>query len=352
MILSAHPARLLKRAGQQFDYPTTLVGKSANGLIAVYVDPSLGTQGATLASALLGAAPKAFADCAGFFGMAGSPVNLIVAPLSGQNNGSGGAYHYGCDFATGGDLYVDASFGNLAEDVGLFVAELTECFMGAAGKGWNCGGSGGESLSRALAEIESGGPSGALAAYASAPAWDQAGRPDWIDKDQGTDQDYPSIGCGMVYISWMMAQGFTAAQITQAGEPGGTLAGNYKALTGKTTALADFMKGVAALGKPITSDDPFGGIAGGGTGTPPVPQPPQPPQPPPPPPVPPAPPTPPPPPPVPPAPPPVPPPPVETKTQAIAALTAWVANVPALHQYKAPALAALTALIKASTLPS
>ena len=140
-------------------------------------------------------------------------------------------------------------------DIGLYIAELTECFMGAAARGWNCGGSGGEALSRFFAEAVSGGANGAMAGYASAPAWDQAGRPNWIDTDQGTDQDYPSIGCGMVYLSWMSGErGFPTDAITQAG--GATLAENYKTLTGKDTAWADFSAAVAGVA--ITNDDPFG----------------------------------------------------------------------------------------------
>ena len=58
---------------------------------------------------------------------------------------------------------------------GLIVAELTECFMGAQNQGWDCGGSNGETLSRFLAELESGGPAGALAAFATGPTWTAPG---------------------------------------------------------------------------------------------------------------------------------------------------------------------------------
>ena len=310
MTIRSHPARLLKTAtAGPFDYPVSEVGKTTDGLVTVWVDTSLPANAKIVAAALLGEAPNLVKQCEAWFGIPCQPVNLIVAPLSGSNDGTGGAYHYGCDFATGGDLYVDyaAQHDGVTMDAGLFIAELTECFMGTQGKGWNCGGSGGEALSRLCAELVSGGPAGALGAFASAPSWEQAGKPNWIDADQGSDQDYPSIGCGMVYLSWLMSMGYSAAQITQAGEPAGTLASNYTALTGKTTAWADFMAGVSALGKPITNDDPFGGIAAnpGGTGNPPSPPPtPTPPSPPPP--------------------SPPPPPAGVTKAQAIAALTALV----------------------------
>src|ERR1700675_967890 len=170
-----HPRRLLKPTAHvgQFDYPTVEQGVSLDGFTTVYIDPSLGQPGADLAAALLADAPTLNADCSAWFGIPMQKVNLIIAPLSGGNQGDGGAYHYGCDFAVGGDLYIDAAFANAPMDIGLYIAELTECFMGAAGKGWNCGGSGGEALSRFLAEAESGGANGALAGYSTGPSWDQ-----------------------------------------------------------------------------------------------------------------------------------------------------------------------------------
>jgi hypothetical protein len=259
-----------RAGGQGFDYPTSAVGATPDGLVTVYYDPSLGQQGLTLAQNLLAGASRIFGACASYFGIAGSPVSVVVAPLSGNNDGSGGAYHYGCDFTAGGVLYLDAAFGNDAVETGLFVAELTECFMGAQAKGWDCGVSNGEALSRFLAELQSGGPTGALADFATGPAWYQAGRPNWIDAVEPTDQDDVSIGCGIVYLYWMVSQGFTAAQITQAG--GATLADNYKALTGKATAWSDFSAAVAALSG-VATDNPWTGA------TPPA-QPPPPPDPP------------------------------------------------------------------------
>ena len=320
MTVRPHPARLLKTAtAGQFDYPVSEVGKTSDGLVTVYVDTSLPANAKLVAAALLGEAPNLVKQCEAWFGIPCQPVNLIVASLSGSNDGTGGAYHYGCSFSDGGDLYVDyaVQHDGVTMDAGLFIAELSEAFMGAQAKGWNCGGSGGEALSRLCAELVSGGPGGALGAFASAPSWEQAGKPNWIDSDQGSDQDYPSIGCGLVYLSWMMAQGYSAAQITQAGEPQGTLASNYAAVTGETASSAwpKLIAGVNALGKPIANDDPFGGIAANPqpapTPTPPAPQPPTP---------------------QPPAPTPQPP-------------------VPSPAVTKAQVIAALTALVNASTLP-
>ena len=41
-----------------------------------------------------------------FFGIPGGAVDVIIAPLSGRNDGSGGACHRGCDFTAGGAPYL------------------------------------------------------------------------------------------------------------------------------------------------------------------------------------------------------------------------------------------------------
>ncbi len=116
-----------------------------------------------------------------------------------------------------------------------------------------------------LAEQASGGPGGALGAFATGPAWaDNTGTwppPNWIDATEPTDGDLISIGCAAVYLYWMASQGYTFAQITQAGCSDGSLASNYMALTGKSTAWADFSAAVGALPGGVTGDDPWAGAA-------------------------------------------------------------------------------------------
>lgn len=249
------PAVIAAAAGTAFDYPVTQVGVA--GKVTVYYDPSLGSPGQSLATQLLARVVARYDDLQSAFGVSGGPVNAVIAPLSGSNDGSGGAYHYGCDFVSGGTLYLDATFASTSVDaldleVALYVAELSECFMGPQGGGWNCGYSNGEALSRFFSEIET--PSNTLpSGFVSGPSWAQAGYPDWISKTEHTDQDYVSIGCGIVYIYWMRSQGFTPQQISQAA--GATFADNYKTLTRKTTAYADLR--AAVTGITITSDNPF-----------------------------------------------------------------------------------------------
>ena len=243
---------------ERFDFPTQLIGKTPDGYVTLYVNPSLGKPGVDLARQVFTVIDTTYAHSRAYFNLPAHPVNVIIAGIGNATDGSGGAYHYGCGFDPGGDIYCDAAFGNPGLTNGLFVAELTESFMGAQNKGWDCGGSNGEALSRFLAELESGGPRGALAGFSTGPLWDQAGRPNWIDATEPTDRDGASIGCGVVYLYWMISKGFAAAQITQAGCPDGTIASNYSALTGATSAWRDFITAVGSLSQAIVSDDPWG----------------------------------------------------------------------------------------------
>jgi hypothetical protein len=255
-----------KRSGL-FDYPVAPVGVTgwvgADGYpVSVYYDPSLGSDALALAQTVLycldGGGLLAQADQN--FGLRGLAGNVIIAALDGALDGSTGAYHYGCGYgAGGGDWYVDYAAGNPDEVIGLAVAEIVESYMGIQGRGWNCGGSGGEALSRVLAELATGGAQGAMLPYASGPEYDGG---NWIDADQGTDGDYPSIACGVLYLWWMLSLGYTIEEIVQAGEPDGTLASNYAAVTGldASTAFPNFAAALTAAGGP-TSDNPFGGTA-------------------------------------------------------------------------------------------
>jgi hypothetical protein len=241
-------------AATTFDYPATQVGVSGN--VTVYYDPSLGPPGLALAQQLLNAVAGPYIDMQSFFGVMGGAADVVIAPLSGNNDGSGGAYHYGCDFTSGGVLYLDATFANttvnpLDLEVGLYVAELSESFMGLQGGGWGCGSSNGEGLSRFCAEVET--PAGTLSAFATGPAWAQAGFPDWVSQTETTDQDAVSTGCAIVYIYWLRSLGYSIPNIVQAA--GATLSANYTTLTGKTSAYQDLRAAVSAL--TVNSDDPF-----------------------------------------------------------------------------------------------
>jgi hypothetical protein len=260
MVAHGHPRPMLRAAAAaagSFDMPVTHVNDTAH--VQVYIDNSLPSDQATaLANQLLGQVEGAYLQNAGYFGpqLSQTPVILVIAKLSAGSDGSGGAFHYGCDLTSGGTLYCDADFSDPTATLGLFIAELDEAFQGDPSnpnQGWGCGFSNGEAHSRVAAFLASGGPHGSLAAFTTGPAWDQAGRPNWVDTTEQTDRNAISTGCGMIFIDWLFSLGYNFPRITQAAAP--TLAGVYQNLTGSATAWTDFTNALANV--TISDDDPF-----------------------------------------------------------------------------------------------
>src|ERR1700758_2590150 len=186
-----------------------LVGTSPSGRVTVYVDPSLGQQALQNAQDLLNDADRVVTANDGIFGTTGGPVNVIVFALGGATDGTGGADHMGCDYTTGNNIEVDASYGNSSRVSGLFEAELSECSM----NGNLCGESTGEALSRWCAAVVS---NNALADFATAPQWVQDGMPDYVNSTEDTDQGAESTGCGVAFISWLISQGHSLSQVAPA----------------------------------------------------------------------------------------------------------------------------------------
>jgi hypothetical protein len=258
-----HPLRPPRALGATPAWPTftgtaTLVGTSSSG-VTVYVDQALGQPGLQNAQSLLSGADTVVGQNNAIFGITGGAVSVVIYAIGGSTDGTGGADHGGCDFTTGNAIEVDASFGSPNRVIGLFEAELSECAM----NGSLCGYSTGEALSRWCAAAVS---SNALADFATAPAWAQAGMPDWVDQTEQTDQDAVSTGCGMAFISWLLSQGQHLPQVAQgmvALGDSGTLAALYAQLTGDaaSNAWSKFQAAVRALPGGVTTDDPFNGMS-------------------------------------------------------------------------------------------
>jgi hypothetical protein len=181
------------------------------------------------------------------------PMNIIIKPSI------GGAYHYGCA-AT--DLYVDGDTNpspNIDHSRMLVVAEEVEVFEAASGKGWNCGASPGEGLSRVLAtELY---PE-QLNGFVSSNSWLNAtGRPDFVTNSDPTDTNYVSIGCSTLFLNYLRYQfDFTWPEIVGAG--GATLEQTYKNLTGNSGGITPFKNLLqqffpASTPTHLTSDNPF-----------------------------------------------------------------------------------------------
>lgn len=236
-----------------FDFPSTLVGSA--GHVAVWNAMGYDTKAIELAHQLLGAVVNPYNILQGWFGVAANAYNkvsVVIAPMSVSGrvrfDGSAGAYHYDCSFSDGGVLYIDATYENTRVNpldlaVGLYVAELSECFMGAQLRDWDCGSSNGEGLSRFCAEQLT--PFNTIYQFATTRLWGAAGFPDWVNNTAPTDGDTVATGCCVAYLYWMLGLGFTIPQIVQAS--GATLAANYLTLTGKSTALPDLLAAMPPL---------------------------------------------------------------------------------------------------------
>jgi hypothetical protein len=160
------------------------------------------------------------------------------------------------------DLYCDGDT-SASPDIDhtrmLVVAEEVEVFEAAQNRGWDCGASNGEGLSRVLAtELYP----AELDGFATAAAWlDSSDRPDWVSKTDPTDQNAVSTGCAVLFLNYLRYQlNFSWPQIVAAA--GSTLEQTYEALTGKTGGFAPFKALLDQRfppGRPsgLTKDNPF-----------------------------------------------------------------------------------------------
>jgi hypothetical protein len=239
--------------------PATLLGSTEH--FHVYYASVLGAAGDKIAQGVLNNCERDYKTVAGFFGQQ-RPIMLhvLVAPLSTNMDGTGGAYHHTC---LANDLYCDVQVTpTINADVtnALVVAEEVEVFQAVQNRGWNCGASNGEGLSRVLAEEIYPGVLEGLGYY-SAPAWLNSRRPNWVGRTLPTDQNMVANGCAVLFLNYLHTQlGFGWDKICQAAAP--TLAGTYRQITGKT---APFLGFAALLGKAfprgtptdLAKDNPF-----------------------------------------------------------------------------------------------
>ena len=228
-----------------FDVPATKRGTTAH--FTVYYETRLGHPGAKAADAVLKTCEADNGRMSTWFAL--TPLSFTVIVL--QN--PGGAYHYGCK---GADLYCDAGSGDHVRM--LMIAEAVEVYEGNQAKGWNCGASAGEGLSRTLAtELY---PK-QLDGFASASRWLNSSRTDWISKIKPTDSDYESIGCSVLFLNWLHVQlGHSWDEIAQAA--GSTLEKTYQRLTKKSGGFTPFRQLLDRQFPPgtpvhLTNDNPF-----------------------------------------------------------------------------------------------
>ena len=130
----SHALKPIKHASTGITWPSYtgaahLIGTTPDGRCTVYVDASLGAPVLQNGSDLLADAMRVMQFNDLTFGVPGGHVDVIIFALNGATDGTGGADHMGCDYVSGAQIEVCASFGNSARVTALFEAELSECSM-------------------------------------------------------------------------------------------------------------------------------------------------------------------------------------------------------------------------------
>jgi hypothetical protein len=230
--------------------PTNLQGKTAH--FEAYLDPALGADGVQDAHGVLAKCESDYATVSGYFGgIAAGPFRVVLFASP------GGAYHLGCE-AT--DLFCDARTAPADPDLSEFlnVAEFVEVFEAVQAGGWDCGKSNGEGLSRVLATDAY---PRELDGFATAGAWLDSARKNFVDHTFGSDTDFAANGCSVLFLNWLRFQlNHSWAQIVGAAAP--TLGKTYTKLTGKRDGFKQFETLLNAhfpKGRPsgLSTDNPF-----------------------------------------------------------------------------------------------
>lgn len=244
------PARAAIGDPSQLIDPANLAGRTAH--FAVYVDPSLGADGASDAEGVVAKCEADYSAVAGYFsGITAGPFNVVLF------SNPGGAYHLDCA-AT--DLFCDAKTAPPGADYSEFlnVAEFVEVFEAVQAGGWDCGKSNGEGLSRVLATAAY---PAELEGFTTAASWLDSSRRNFVDHTFDGDTDAAANGCSVLFLNWLRFQlDYSWQQIAGAAAP--TLAETYRNLTGKNDGWHQFSGLIDSRfpkGRPsgLTTDNPF-----------------------------------------------------------------------------------------------
>jgi hypothetical protein len=205
--------------------------------------PNLLPAGNQIAAGVLAQCEKDYTQLTKWFSIdpcsidASLRFKVTLVGISKFLDGTGGAYHTGCDSA---EIYCDVKLNPEVDATissALLMAEAVEVFSAYQRRGWDCGANNGEGLSRVLAAAQY--PRVLIGGYLSAYSWLDGGRLNWVDDTDSTDKDGESTGCAVLFLNWMNSQlGIDWGPICQAG--GSTLAQTYKAVTGENDGWQQF----------------------------------------------------------------------------------------------------------------
>ena len=243
-------ARLIQKQPIRLRRPDNLRGRTRH--FAVYVDPALGRDGQKDADFVLARCEADYARISVYFGgLKPGPFNVILFAHS------TGAYHNTCG-AT--DLFCDAQTqpanGPYSELQNIM--EFVEVFEALQRKGWICGYSNGEGLSRVLAASIY---PRALKDFATASLWLNSKRHNYVDHTYKSDGGLVPDGCSVLFLNWLHYQlRHPWQQIVAAGAP--TLGQTYTKLTGRAAGFTRFRALIeahfpASRQSTLATDNPF-----------------------------------------------------------------------------------------------
>jgi hypothetical protein len=228
----------------------------------IHYQRSLGAAGLATAQSLLARCEADYQKTKGWFNVDPHDVPFQIYVISDIN----GAMHYGC-------LDTEIYVGKVTEVKDpssdtyglLMMAEVVEVFEATQNKGWNCGYSNGEGLSRVLAcELY---PEAQTPSLVSVPTWlykpPLAGaiRDNWVDYTDYIDTNAYSVGCAVLFLNWLRwVRGYSWDVIVAAA--GDTLASTYQTLSHADDAWPAFRSDIDARFPPtaptkVSTDNPF-----------------------------------------------------------------------------------------------
>jgi hypothetical protein len=225
----------------------------------VNYDQSLGNAALAVAQAVLQTAEGDLAKLVKLFGFPPKKIPIVINIQQVNPFGGGllgGAIHQAqgpiaCNPQNPETGQFDADYTRM-----LVVAEVVEDFEFWQNGGWVLNQTNGEGLSRLLASAIY--PTVIPQSRAAvANSYIQAGMPDCINDNSGSDTNNVLNGGAVLFLNWLTTQlGYDYDQVVQA--PADSLAGTYKLLQGRDDAFERFKADLGNLPPgDLTSDNPF-----------------------------------------------------------------------------------------------
>jgi hypothetical protein len=190
-----------------------MVVRGSTAHFVVSYDDTLGS-GIALADAVLASCEKDVAALSALFGgimpaAASLPFHINLVP------GGGGASHPGC-LATTITCFISASSDTLGVPA-LVDAEVAEVLMNTQAKGFDCGASNGEALSRVLPTVLY---PNLRNRFSTGNFWLNSSRADWVSNTDPTDTNAVSTGCASLFLNYLAYQlNFSWPAIIKAAAP-------------------------------------------------------------------------------------------------------------------------------------